>query len=262
MNNVERIENEIWVYLTSDLPAEISGESGKIGDISVRYYDYELEQKDIYLGTFYIPVKELHTVDKCLILFCLQKDKETVFDIIKKYQEDLFSQDCVDEIHGRIAGDLQQIFGVTMDSTFVNHDVLYAITEKGELNLSAKQDTAVKIAKFDEKTEYDVICTKIDREKPGIFYGTLIDDKIVSLAELEYGSDEGIAHVGYICTHKDYRNKGYALSNVAALAEDALNAGKLVIYNTGSDNIASQKTALGAGFSEIGKLKLYWFKKE
>ena len=34
-----------------------------------------------------------------------------------------------------------------------------------------------------------------------------------------------------------------------------------ILYESGCDNIASQKLALSSGLLEIGKLKLYWFKK-
>lgn len=258
MNNIEKIKNEIFIEFTQGCPAEIHCDTCKIGELSLKYYEYELERKDIYLGTYYIPLKYLYTSDKCLMLFCLKKHKEILFDAIKRYQENLFFQDCHDNIHSLISDDLRKSFDIIPDLSLVYYDILYTITEKNELNLSKKQNTTVK---FDEKTEYNVICTQIDKEKPGVFYGTLIDNRIVSLAELIYGLDEGIAHVGYVCTHKDYRNKGYAISNVAALAEDALNDGKIVIYGSGSNNTASQKTALTAGLVEICKLKSYWFKK-
>lgn len=261
MDNIEKIKNEICLSLTSGWSAAMYEDVGKIGDISVRYYEYEdeLERIDMYLGTYYIPLKYMYTVDKCLTLFCLRKHKEILFDAIKKYQDDLFSQDYIDYIHGRISEDLHETYHITMDSSLVNYDILYAMTEKNKLNLAAKQTNTIK---FDEKTEYDIICTRIDKTKPSVFYGTLIDNKIVSLAELECCSDEELAHVAYVCTHKDYRNKGYAISNIVALAEDMLNCGKIITYESACNNTASQKTALTSGLSEIGKLKLYWFKKE
>jgi len=256
-STIEKIKNEIFIEFTS---GRLQGyeDVGKIGGISVRCYEYELETKDIYLGTYYVPLKYMYTIDKFLMLFCLENHKEILFDVIKKYQEDLFSQDCIDDIHNRISDDLQKSFNIFPDLSLDYHDIIYAITNKNELNLSAKQNTTVK---FDEKTEYDVICTQLDKTKPSVFYGTLIEGKIVSLAELVYGSDDGIAYIGYVCTHKDYRGKGCALSNVVALAEDALNNGKIVIYGSGSANTASKKTALSAGLTEICKLKSYWCQK-
>ena len=255
-STIEKIKKEIFIEFTS---GRLQGYEnvGKIGGISVRCYEYELEAKDIYLGTYYIPLKYMYTIDKYLMLFCLENHKEILFDVIKKYKENLFSQDCIDDIHNRISDDLQKSFNIFPDLSLDYYDIIYAITDKNELNLSAKQNTTVK---FDEKTEYDVICTQVDKTKPGVFYGTLIEGKIVSLAELVYGSDDGIACIGYVCTQKNYTNKGYALSNVVALVDDALNNGKIVIYGSGSDNTASKKTALSAGLTEICKLKSYWFK--
>jgi len=44
--------------------------------------------------------------------------------------------------------------------------------------------------------------------------------------------------------------------------EYILNAEKVVVYTTNNRNIASQKTAIAAGLSEIGKEQIFYFRKE
>lgn len=45
---------------------------------------------------------------------------------------------------------------------------------------------------------------------PGIYYGTLIDNKIVSLASEGWSNEEGVAEIR-MGTHGDYRKKLYPL---------------------------------------------------
>ena len=257
MNNIEKIRNDAYLYYAS---SGIHKENIRIDNISVRYYEFELDEKNIlWTDNLYIPIRYIYMRDKCLMLFCLNRHKDLLLDVIKKFQDNLFSQKCIDYIYSHISDDMRNLFNINVLSDInihSNYGLQYAISEKSELNLFAKQNTTIN---FDETTKYDVICKYIDVQ--GLCYGTLIDDKIVSLASWNGRPDDGIREIG-VGTHEDYRNRGYAISNVVAIAEDIINAGKIAIYNTFKNNIVSQKTAIAAGLSEIGKVQMFWFKKE
>ena len=251
-NILEKIRNDAVKYETSG----INKEDIKIGDIDVRYFEIEADIDKIKWGYWYVPFGYIYTIDKCLILFCLNKHKDLAFDVIKNFQDDLFSQDCIDYVHNKISDDMQKMFDIIpIPKMGSNYTLVYAISDKSGLHLSKKQNTSVK---FDENTNYDCICMKVD--KTNLFYGTVIDNNVVSIAAWGGRPDDEIKVIG-VETHEDYRNRGYAVSNVVAMAEYMLNAGKIVIYDTNKNNIASQKTAMAAGLSEAAKIQRFWFEK-
>jgi len=77
--------------------------------------------------------------------------------------------------------------------------------------------------------------------------------KIVSVASINMYSEESKIREIAIETSLRRRNKGFAVSNVAALALYLIGLGYTVRYSCQRHNIASQKTAIRAGFSLIGK---------
>ena len=121
-----------------------------------------------------------------------------------------------------------------------------------KLNLHKKQDNSKLLFKTDfEKCDFDFKNMLGWIYYPNYCFATIIDNKIVSCASAGYHADkinDSIIEVT-IATHKDYRGKGYAVSNVVALCEYILNMQKSreIHYMTGIDNTAAQKTALSAG---------------
>jgi len=89
---------------------------------------------------------------------------------------------------------------------------------------------------------------------PNYCFATIIDNKIVSCASAGYHADKNNNSIVDISTvtHKDYRGKGYAVSNVVALCEYILDMQdkREIHYITDINNLASQKTALSAGLAE------------
>lgn len=133
---------------------------------------------------------------------------------------------------------------------------LLNIKDKDKLNLHKKQDNSKLLFKKDFE-EYD-----FDFEKmlgwtyyPNICCATIIDNKIISCASAGYHEEKVSDKIIEISTktHEDYRGKGYAVSNVVALCEHILNMQeeKEIHYTTDIQNIASQKTALSAGFTKV-----------
>jgi len=127
---------------------------------------------------------------------------------------------------------------------------------KDKLNLYKKQDHSKLLFKKDfEEYDFDFQNMLGWTYYPNFCYATIIDNKIISCASAGYHADkisDNIIDIT-IATHKDYRGKGYAVSNVVALCEYILNMQeeKEVHFMTDIHNIASQKTALSAGFIKV-----------
>ena len=125
-----------------------------------------------------------------------------------------------------------------------------------KLNLHKKQDNSKLLFKKDfEKYDFDFQNMLNWIYYPNFCYATIIDNKIISCASAGYHADkisDSIIEISTV-THKDYRGKGYAVSNVVALCEYILNMQekKEAHYITDITNIASQKTALSAGFTKV-----------
>ena len=132
--------------------------------------------------------------------------------------------------------------------------VFYMLNKKysDKLNLHKKQNNSKLLFKTDfQKFDFDFKNMLGWTNYPNYCFATIIDNKIVSCASAGYHADkinDTIIEISTV-THKDYRGKGYAVSNVVGLCEYILNMQEKreIHYMTDINNIASQKTALSAG---------------
>jgi predicted GNAT family acetyltransferase len=133
-------------------------------------------------------------------------------------------------------------------------EVFYMLNKKNsdKLHLHKKQDNSKLLFKKDfEKFDFDFKNMLGWTNYPNYCFATIIDNKIVSCASAGYHADkidDSIIEVT-VATHKDYRGKSYAVSNLVALCEYAMNMREKreIHYMTGIDNIAARKTAVSAG---------------
>jgi len=127
---------------------------------------------------------------------------------------------------------------------------------KDKLNLNKKQENQKLLFRKDlEEYDFDFFSMLGWTHYPNFCYTTIIDNKIISCASAGYHADTISDRIVDISTktHKDYRGKGYSVSNVVALCEYILNMQeeKEILYITDTKNIASQKTALSAGLMKV-----------
>ena len=127
---------------------------------------------------------------------------------------------------------------------------------RDRLNLNKKQESSRLLFKKDlEENDFDFMNMLEWPHYPNYCYATIIDNKIVSCASAGYNADKIMDKIVEITvkTHKDYRKKGYSVSNLIALCEYILNMQeeKEIQYITDSKNIASQQTALSAGLIKV-----------
>ena len=208
--------------------------------------------------------------DQSVIVWAIPEIFEIIINHIKLFQNDLFSNKSSDYLYNNLFEIAQREQWNIEPERMKNYAyVTYGINDKNTLNKIKKQNTTIK---FHSNTSYKVLniggfdVKKYDNKV--FYYGTLIDDNIVSVAR--YGE--------HICenpdllsesvdvdidTNEDYRRRGYAVSNVVAITEHLLSGEKEVenvkevTYQTSNYNIESQKTALSAGFKEIAKEKSF-----
>ena len=127
---------------------------------------------------------------------------------------------------------------------------------KDKLNLHKKLDNSTLLFKKDfDRYDFDFKNMLGWAYYPNYCYATIIDNKIISCASAGYHADkisDKIIEIS-VATNKDYKGKGYAVSNVVALCEYVLNMPeeKEAHYITDIKNIASQKTALSAGLIKV-----------
>ena len=236
--------------------------------ISLKYIGLEKDKMD-WGGKFYVPLQYIqYNDDNSVLIQSFPEFMDFAVDSIRKFHGDLFSKNTFDYLYNYLSEELKKSFNIIPNTDwYENFSVGYGIHGKSGLNISKKQDTTVM---FDENTEYEIIekYIKIDKNIKGLYYGTLIENKIVSTAGwnnyhyfIDYPDSVNVVEIGS-GTHEDYRNKGYAVSNVVSMAESILDKGLYAVYNTASWNISSQKTAKSAGFSEIRRWKMFVFKQE
>jgi RimJ/RimL family protein N-acetyltransferase len=212
----------------------------------------ELYANEMRYGDDYLPFAYTRYSDGSIILRFLPDLKDFALEFINK-TDDLFSEKMNACIYKSVADYLKQKFNLVPNTEKYSTGFGYGVSDKNKLNLDRKQRTTIK---FDETCEYEIIekYVFVDRNNPGVFFGTLIDGRIVSVAKRNNAHEIGIG------THEDYRGKGYAVSNVAAMAEYILGKGLYVYYETNNLNAGSRRTAEAAGFTEIYREQFFWFK--
>lgn len=84
----------------------------------------------------------------------------------------------------------------------------------------------------------------------GVFYGVERDGRLVAVAGTHLVSQTyGVAAVGNVFTHPDYRGRGYAQACTAAVLRDLGARIPTVVLNVGADNPVAQHVYAKLGFS-------------
>lgn len=88
--------------------------------------------------------------------------------------------------------------------------------------------------------------------KSGKYFGFRIDGRIVAVAGVHVDSDEyGIAVLGNVAAHPDYRGKGLATMLTSRLVEELVSENKLVCLNVKADNHAAIRCYVKLGFEKV-----------
>ena len=209
------------------------------------------------------------TDDNSGILLTIPEFIEPILKCTELHEKD-FPADKICDLLINLLKEKAERLGLFIDKhgiyTNLKHGIIFGADKNTKLNLSKKQEDSIRYytAKYNNG-EYAFILPEQFYEYSDycINYGTLIDNKIVSYSGNTFSyalmSENEIITIS-ISTLEDYRQKGYAVSNVVSFAEYLLSGSeevkhvKGVLYDTTSTNINSQKTAKSAGLVEIAKI--------
>lgn len=84
----------------------------------------------------------------------------------------------------------------------------------------------------------------------GVFYGVERDGRLVAVAGTHLISETyGVAAVGNVVTHPDYRGRGYAQACTAAVVRNLAEQIPTVVLNVGADNTVARRVYAKLGFA-------------
>lgn len=87
--------------------------------------------------------------------------------------------------------------------------------------------------------------------RDGVYYGVEDDGRVISVAGTHLVAPSyGVAAVGNVFTHPDYRNHGYATICTSAVTEELLNQGMDIVLNVGQDNAPAIRAYRRLGYRE------------
>jgi Predicted acetyltransferase len=162
---------------------------------------------------------------------------------INIYRRDLFSDDALSFI----------IKHFRLNSTHSPYEYIYGITSEKDLLPNTIFDSTIKIDFETLKALSPNKFSKYPFRNPNdklIYFGTLINGEVVSLASGYLGDFKAIELTGETLT--EHRYKGYAKSNTLAITKYLLASGYEVFTTNGVNNKASIQTIKSLGFKRYG----------
>ncbi|MDD4773209.1 MAG: GNAT family N-acetyltransferase [Eubacteriales bacterium] len=216
----------------------------------------------------------------CIIPFtCIQNEGDLVVEIyapvknmvqefLDLYIKDAFSDEAINYIDNKLQPFLNEWGYEFKSDNIYEWEYSYIIDDATMINYEKILPETILLYKnhnFINLTgaDIDIYPDKWENYNEPVSYATVVDNRILSIAgeNPHYLTDRDI-EIG-VETATEYREKGYAASNTAALAKHLADKGKRVWYSCSRYNIPSQKTAQSVGFRIAGK-KYYYaaYKKE
>ena len=175
---------------------------------------------------------------------------------IKRYADDIFSDESLALINEQL-----EKYADSHGYEGEEHERLrwyysFSMRDIKNLDTAAILPSSVKIedASLENLTTIDV-CENLEKNIPT--FASVVDGKIVSLACVnEYSEGQRMLEIT-VESAPDYRKKGYARSNTAALAKYLLENSHSVAYCCSRYNEPSRKIAESLGFDLVGRFYAY-----
>jgi len=205
-----------------------------------------------------VPI-EVTLRDGKIIVDTFRRTKSIAREFYKKHKMCPFSSEAISFLETKLNGIVSE-WGYAVDDIYDGHIATYVAKI---VNTKMIQESTVMIKsarEYENLTEYELEDIGDDSEE--CYFVTLIDGKIVSVCE----TNSEAAFIGAkeisVYTAPDYRGRGYASSNAAAMAQYYISKGYRVAYTSKMDNIASINTAEKCGFERIAETFYYICYKE
>jgi len=205
-----------------------------------------------------IPLRYIQFTDGTIVCSVIKECKEYIVNYFLKYSNNLFSDDGFEYIFNIFSEYMQKYKRVPYiaNDEMYKHMIYYILDNKKDIkNEKIKQNTMQFYYNTSFKNATDIYQPL---SQDGIYFGTLFNDKIVSIVGTNTPLQNKIIDIG-LETHIDHRQNGYALSNIAAMSDYLLKDNKVILYGCNNKNINSIKTAISSGFKAVAKEKTLWF---
>lgn len=175
---------------------------------------------------------------------------------VKKYGKEIFSDEALSLINAELEkyANAHGYEGETHERLRWYYS--FSMRDVKNLDISAILPSSVKIDdnNFENLTTLDV---RENLEKKIPMFATVTHGKIVSMACVnEYGEGQRMLEIT-VETAPEYRKKGFARSNTAALAKFLLENGHSVAYCCSRYNESSRRIAESLGFDLVGRFYAY-----
>jgi len=170
-----------------------------------------------------------------------------------KFNDDLFSKDALIFLNNKLKPYIEEMGYTHLDDP-KTYNIIFSIDSIENVKVSKIQNSTNKIFPNQQSILLPKDFEKMRNDHD--YYGTVIDNKIVSISGANMSDGFKATYIS-VNTVEEHRRRGYALSNVISIANLILNKGNDALYTCNKNNIASQKTATSAGFTEIAKEYLY-----
>ena len=182
--------------------------------------------------------------------------KRTVKRFLKRFGADVFSDEALTAVNEELEryANAHGYEGETHERLRWYYS--FALRSKESLDSSAvlEPSTMIEDDSLENLTTLDV---KENLEKGIPMFATVVDGKIVSMACVnEYGDGQKMLEIT-VESAPEYRRKGYACSNTAALAGFLLENGYSVAYCCSRYNEGSRRIAESLGFEKVGRFYAY-----
>ncbi len=182
--------------------------------------------------------------------------KKLVKSFVKNYGKDIFSDEALSLINEEL-----EKYALSHGYEGETHERLrwyysFSMRNAEKLDVSAILPSSVRIESdgFENLTTLEV---KENLEKNIPMFATVENGKILSMACVnEYGDGQRMLEIT-VETSPEYRKKGYARSNTAALAKFLLENGYSVAYCCSRYNKGSRRIAESLGFDFVGRFYAY-----
>jgi hypothetical protein len=205
-----------------------------------------------------IPFKYIQFENGCIVIATIPEFMEFAKSYYEMYKNDLFSKEAFVYLSEYIGDKMKKYERklYTVNRELEKYMIYSIIDNKSVVPHDKIQKSTIQ---FKADTPYrNITNAYTELSQDCLYYGTLIDEKIVSIVGtntpiLKYPNSE-VVYIG-VETHENYRQKGYAVSNVAAMSDYLLSNRYIVKWGCNSLNINSIKTAASCGFREIAKEK-------
>ncbi len=189
-----------------------------------------------------------------LEIITFEKTQNIANEFEKRFEKSPFTPEAKNFLHSSLK-DVVKAWGYTADDIDEGHILTYI---DKEINTSLILPTTKMIkaqGKYENLTEYEL--EQLPEESDECYFVTVIENKIVSVCEMNTeGVFVGAAEIN-VYTSPEYRKNGYGASNVCAMANYLINQGKRVAYTVNYKNKPSEELAIKCGFEKLAETFYY-----